>query len=49
MAKRKPSHGKHHRKTFRKKTSAKNSRRKGQTLYKVKSGWRLRTVKKRRK
>jgi hypothetical protein len=30
------------RKTYRKKATAKKARRKGQSLYKVKSGWRLR-------
>ena len=29
------------RKTYKKKTTAKNARKKGQSLYKVKGGWRL--------
>ncbi len=38
------------RKTYKKKTSAKKARRKGQPVYKVKGGWRVgKTKRKRRK
>ena len=44
MAKRRKSG----RKTYKKKSSAKNARKKGQSLYKVKGGWRISRGKKRR-
>lgn len=37
------------RKTFKKKTSAKNARGKRQTVYKVKGGWRISSRRKRRR
>jgi len=43
MAKRKTSR----RKTYKKKTSARKAKRKGQSIYKVKGGWRI--AKRRRK
>ena len=37
------------RKTYKKKTSARKAKRKGQSLYKVKGGWRVSTKRRRRK
>jgi len=45
MAKRKISR----RKTYKKKTSARKAKRKGQSIYKVKGGWRVSTKRRRRK
>lgn len=37
------------RKTYKKKSTARNARRKGGSVYKVKAGWRISAAKKRRK